>query len=273
MSEPLVDLDAYFERIGYDGAPRADLATLRALHELHPDAIPFEGLDVLTGRGVDLSPAAIDAKLITARRGGYCFEQNNLFRRVLTALGFEVEGLIARVVLMDAPGAPLGPRTHMALKVMVGGEPWFADVGFGTCTLTEPLRLVLEERQRTGHEDFRLHAVGRELQLEADMAGAWKPVYRASPDPAEQADYEAGNWWTSTHPTSLFRNNLLVTRATSEARYTLFNRRLTIRRPGAEAEQRELDAAGIARALAEVFQLPFEEAWRPICEKAALAET
>jgi N-hydroxyarylamine O-acetyltransferase len=271
MSERLVDLDAYFERIGYEGAPRADLATLRALHVLHPAAIPFEALDVLAGRGVDLSPAAIDAKLITARRGGYCFEQNNLFRRVLTTLGFEVEGLIARVIWMSPPDAPLGPRTHMALRVTIDGEPWLADVGFGTCTITEPLRIVLGERQRTGHEDFRLQAVGRELQLEVDIAGAWTPVYQANPDPAEQADYEAGNWWTSTHPTSLFRNHLVATKVTPQARYTLIDGRLTTRRPGEEPEHVALDVAAAEHALVDRFGLPFDAAWTPLIQRAVQA--
>jgi N-hydroxyarylamine O-acetyltransferase len=271
MSERPVDLGGYFERIGYDGAPRADLETLRALHVLHPAAIPFEALDVLAGRGVDLAPEAVDAKLIAARRGGYCFEQNNLFRRVLTALGFEVEGLIARVLWMSPPDAPLGARSHMALRVTVDGEPWLADVGVGTCTLTEPLRIVLDERQRTGHEDFRIRAIGRELQLEVDIAGAWTPVYRASPDPAEQSDYESGNWWTSTHPDSLFRNHLVVTRVAADARFTLIDGRLTIRRPGQDAEQRQLDAAGVELVLSDTFGLPFDEAWRPICRKAVEA--
>ena len=91
-----VDLDAYFERIGYGGPWEPTLAVLRELHALHPIAIPFEAIDVLTGDGIDLSPAAVDAKLIHAGRGGYCFEQNSLFGRALRTLGFEVEGLIAR---------------------------------------------------------------------------------------------------------------------------------------------------------------------------------
>jgi arylamine N-acetyltransferase len=101
----MTSLDAYFARIGYEGPRTSTLATLRALHELHPAAIPFEAIDVLLERGVDLSPEAVEAKLITARRGGYCFEQNGLFQRVLAALGFEVEPLIARAVWMAPPDA------------------------------------------------------------------------------------------------------------------------------------------------------------------------
>jgi N-hydroxyarylamine O-acetyltransferase len=265
----MVDLDAYFARIGYDGPREPTLDVLRRLHALHPAAIPFEAIDVLLGRGVDLSPAAVDAKLIAGRRGGYCFEQNGLFRRVLTALGFAVEGLIARVLWMRPADAPAPNLTHMALRVTLDGQVWLADVGFGGCVLTEPLRLVMDVTQATAHEPFRLRQVGRNILVEAELAGAWAPLYLAQPDPAEQADYETGNWWTSTHPSSLFRNQLLAAFTRPEARYTLMGSRLTVRPPEGAAVQRDLDAAGLEQALAETFGLPVEPAWRPLCERAA----
>jgi N-hydroxyarylamine O-acetyltransferase len=132
----MIDLDAYFDRIGYSGPREPTLEVLRALHRLHPAAIPFENIDVLLGHGIDISPAEVDAKLIGARRGGYCFEQNNLFERVLTALGFQVEGPLGRVVWMAPPAAPTPPRTHRALKIVLDGETWLADVGFGGAVLT-----------------------------------------------------------------------------------------------------------------------------------------
>ena len=271
MFDAPVDLDAYFARIGYDGPRTAELSTLQALHALHPAAIPFEAVDVLLGRGVDLAPAAVDAKLISARRGGYCFEHNSLFGRVLTTLGFEVEGRIARVVWMAPPEAPLTSRTHMALQVAVAGEPWWVDVGFGGCVLTQPLRLVFDEPQRTAHEPFRLRRVGRNIGLDVRLGEDWAPTYIADPDAAVWADYEAGNWWTSAHPTSLFRNNLLVALTTPEARYTLLNSRYTVRGVDGSVDQSELDADGIGRVLARTFGLPVQSDWRPILEKAAQA--
>ena len=68
---PPVDLGAYFDRIGYHGPAEPTLGVLRQLHELHPAGIPFEAIDVLLDRGVDISPAAVDAQLIERRRGGY----------------------------------------------------------------------------------------------------------------------------------------------------------------------------------------------------------
>jgi N-hydroxyarylamine O-acetyltransferase len=74
---PPIDLDAYCDRIGYRGPRTPTLETLRALQALHVAAIPFEAIDALLGRGVDISPAAVDAKLVGARRGGCCYEQTS----------------------------------------------------------------------------------------------------------------------------------------------------------------------------------------------------
>ena len=155
-ARPPVDLDAYCERIGYRGPRTPTLGTLRALQAAHVAAIPFEAVDVLLGRDVDISPAAVDAKLIGKRRGGYCYEQNGLFKRVLRAVGFRVEGLLARVRWQSPEDAPPTPRTHMALRVEADGAPWLADVGFGAAVPTAPLRMDTAEPQPTPQEPFRL---------------------------------------------------------------------------------------------------------------------
>jgi N-hydroxyarylamine O-acetyltransferase len=267
---PSVDLDAYRRRIGYAGPLAPTLETLRALQELHPAAIPFEALDVLTGRGVDISPQAVDAKLIAAGRGGYCYEQNGLFKRVLQAIGFEVEGLIARVNWNAPADAPLRPPSHMALRVTIDGAAWLADVGFGSCVPTAPLRLDTGEPQPTAHETFRLVPAGGEVQLEAEIAGRWAPVYRLLPSPMLDTDYELANWYTATHPESHFRHRLIVTRTTPDARHMLAGARLTVRSASGETERRFLDADEIEHELAARFLLPVEADWRPVLERAAL---
>lgn len=263
-----VDLEAYLARIGYDGPRAATLDTLTALQALHPAAITFEAIDVLLDRGVDLTPAAIDAKLIGAGRGGYCFEQNNLFRRALLALGFEVESLIARVLWMAGPDTPPRPRSHMALCVSIDGTSWLADVGFGSCVLTAPLLFDSAGPQVTTHDTFRLRSVERELRLELRLGDAWQAVYQLSREPQAMIDYEPANWFTSTHPTSYFRRDLVVARTTPQARYTLANNRLSVRRPDGSTERRSLTADELERVLADVFALPVEAAWRPVLERA-----
>ncbi|STM58270.1 Putative N-hydroxyarylamine O-acetyltransferase [Escherichia coli] len=89
-----------------------------------------------------------------ARRGGYCFEQNGVFERVLRELGFNVRSLLGRVVLSNPPALP--PRTHRLLLVELEEEKWIADVGFGGQTLTAPIRLVPDLVQTTPHGEYRL---------------------------------------------------------------------------------------------------------------------
>jgi len=134
-----VDIDAYFERVGFAAAASRDLATLEALHRLHPMAIPFENLSTLLREPIPLDTPALLAKLVARRRGGYCFEHNQLFADVLRTLGFEVTTLAARVV-WGRIGQSLGPRTHMVLRVRVGADDYLSDVGFGGLTLTGPLQ-------------------------------------------------------------------------------------------------------------------------------------
>ena len=251
-----IDLDRYLARIGYAGKPRADLDTLRALTELHPATIPFEAVEVLLGRPVDLSPGAIQAKLIDGGRGGYCFEQNGLLKRVLEAVGFTVEGLIARVLWMLPPDSPLMPLTHMALRVTIDGERWLADVGFGACVAGAPLRWdAIGMEQPTRHETFRLTGRASWTLLEARLPDGWHPLYMLSPELAVESDYVAANWYTSTHPMSGFRRELRVACTAPDRRTTLMNNRLTIRHAAGGMDRRFLDEHEIADALVRTFGL------------------
>lgn len=266
---PAVDLDAYFARIGYSGNATPTLDTLRALHALHPAAIVFEALDVQLGRGVDLTPAAVDAKLLGGGRGGYCFEQNGLLKRVLTALGFEVESLMARILWMVPPDAPPPPRAHLALRVTIDGEPWLADVGFGGCVPTAPLLLSSIEPQTTAHESFRFVPTADGALLQAQRHDVWLPLYEVVSAPQVDSEFEMMNWYTATHAASPFKRFQMAARATPQARYALRDNRLTVRTPDGKTEQRILNADEIEQAMREVFGLDVQPDWRAVIERAA----
>src|SRR6185369_8535357 len=91
----VMNLDAYFARIGYTGPREPTLAVLDDIVARHTCTIPFENLDVLLGRGISLADDAVERKLVSDVRGGYCFEQNSLLQRALMALGFVVKPLSA----------------------------------------------------------------------------------------------------------------------------------------------------------------------------------
>lgn len=266
-------LDAYCARIGYAGPRTPTLDTLRALQQLHPAAIPFEALDVLTGQGISLDPRDIDNKLIERRRGGYCFEQNQLLQRVLQTMGFVVEPLIAQVRWQAGLAAESRPRSHMVLRVTLDGVRWLCDVGFGSCVPTAPILFDSAKAQPTPHERLRLTPVGNEHLLEAELEAngetAWHSVYLVSPAPCRDGDYAMANFYTAHFPQSHFRHDLIVARTTPEARYGLLRNRLTVRRPDGSGERRYLTADDLERALREVFLLQVEAAWRPVLEAAA----
>ncbi len=233
------DLDAYCERIGYSGPRQPDLATLRALHLHHVAAVPFENLDVLLGRRISLDPAVIADKIILRRRGGYCFEQNTLFREILTALGFRVTPLLARV-RWQVPAETATPLTHTILRVEAEGRPWLVDVGFGAVGTTGPLALDSTEPQATPHELRRLIPDGDSLVHQVRHGDAWGDVYRFSLTPPPAVDFEVGNWFSCTHPRAHFTNNLVVTRVRDAERLVVFNHEFTVRDADGTAARQDI---------------------------------
>ncbi|TPI13744.1 arylamine N-acetyltransferase [Mesorhizobium sp. B4-1-3] len=241
------DLDGYFARIGYGGPAEASLATLQALHAVHPRAIPFENIDALMGVSVGLDVASLQDKIFRQGRGGYCFEHNLIFMHALAALGFTVSGLAARV-LWGQPEDAITARSHMLLRIELGGRAYIADVGFGGLTLTAPLLLQAGLEQRTPHETFRLVETGGQFRLQADIGGAtsagkWRTLYRFDMSQAYEADYRVASHFLSTHPSSHFLSTLVAALALPDRRYALRNNRLSTHHAGGRGEQREIATA------------------------------
>jgi N-hydroxyarylamine O-acetyltransferase len=250
-----IDLDAYFQRIGYAGVRTPTLETLRELHLLHAQTIPFENLTPLLKQPVNLDAESLERKLVHERRGGYCYELNGLFALALDALGFRVTRLGARVVYQgDVNSFP--PRTHMLLRVDVSDESWIADVGFGGMVLTAPLRLAVDVVQETPHEPFRIVRWRDEYLMEGLVREAWVPLYRFTLQEQAASDYELGNWYVSTHPSSLFVNFLVASRPAPGVRYALRNNELAIHRLNGGTERRTLATADELRsALVDMMKI------------------
>src|SRR5208282_6236548 len=107
--------------------------------------------------------------------------------------------------------------------------PYIADVGLGNLTPTSPLALRPQQEQATRHETFRMLSHGSEIILEVKLGDAWESLVRFSLEPATTLDFEVINWFTSTLPSGLFLNHLIVARPIPEGRITVYNRRFTIR--------------------------------------------
>ncbi|HCU0293257.1 TPA: N-hydroxyarylamine O-acetyltransferase [Citrobacter sedlakii] len=259
-------LNAYFARLNWSGPTDVTLETLRALHLQHNCTIPFENLDVLLPREMQLDEQSLAEKLIGARRGGYCFEQNGVFERVLRELGFTVRSLLGRVVLSNPPSLP--PRTHRLLLVEVDGEVWIADVGFGGQTLTAPIRLLADIPQQTPHGEYRLLQEGEDWILQFRHHTHWQSMYRFDLVPQHQSDYVMGNFWSAHWPQSHFRHHLLMCRHLPDGgKLTLTNFHFTHYEHGHAVEQIHCpDVASLYDLLQDRFGLGVDDAKHGISE-------
>jgi N-hydroxyarylamine O-acetyltransferase len=256
-----LDLDAYLGRTGYTGPAEPSEATLAALHRAHLAAIPFENLDIMLGRPVRVDLESIQAKLVHAGRGGYCYEHGQLFGAALERLGFSVERLLARV---GPDGEPMRPRTHLTLRVRAGSGAWLADVGFGS---SPPGPLSLRELRSTGpqeldgwvYEIVHDEADGT-VKLRELQAGEWVTLYRAEDQRVYPPDVVMSNHFTSTYPESWFTWQPIVVRREPGAIRSLLGRVYTVTRPGHIKERRTLTDAEFASALGDLFGLSFTAA-------------
>lgn len=220
--KPKYDIQGYFSKIGYEGNTEPTIETLKAIHKLHAQGIPFENLNPFLRIPVVLDIDSLYQKLVLSRRGGYCFEHNLLLMETLKILGYDVKGLAARV-LWNTPEGTLNARGHMLLLVAIGQSHFVADVGFGGLTLTAPLLLKSDIEQPTPHEDFKLTQSGEEYVLHAKVQGLWKRMYSFGLQQTFLPDYEVTSWYLSNHPTSHFVTGLIAAMPFDKGRHTLRN--------------------------------------------------
>lgn len=205
-----IDVAGYLARIGADaGTPLADLQRAHLL------AVPFENLSVHLDQPYSLAPADLYDKIVTRRRGGFCYELNGLFALLLTELGHDVELRSARVARDEGWGPPLD---HLALVV---GD-LLVDVGFGAHS-TYPLRLDTTKDQNDPGGVFR---VVPRAHGEFEVTHDGERAYLIETRPYELPDFTAMCWWQSHAPTTPFTTSLVCSRLTDSGRVTLSGRRL-----------------------------------------------
>jgi N-hydroxyarylamine O-acetyltransferase len=175
MTAASFDQQAWLDRIGYNGSREPTLCTLHQLIFAHSHAIAYESLDIMLGRTPRLDLASLQRKMIFGGRGGYCLEQNMLFREGLRSLGYKITSLQGRVVRGMAIDAPR-PAIHMLLQVDLPDGPYLADVGFGNLAPTSALLLREGIEQATPHEPMRFINVVGELTLQAGLRDRYVPT-------------------------------------------------------------------------------------------------
>jgi N-hydroxyarylamine O-acetyltransferase len=250
-----MNVDSYLRRIEYDGPRDPSAATLRGLHRRHLFTVPFENLDIHLGVPIVLEMDHLFDKIVTRKRGGFCYELNGLFCELLRTLGFRVEMLSGRVRHEHGGFSP--EFDHMLLKVELD-EPWLVDVGFGD-SFVDPI--VFHEGgadQVNGHRYVVRPNSGDWYLMREDSSGQ-VPLYAFRDVPHSLCEYDPMCTYHQTSPESHFTKNWICSRATPDGRVTLTNMRLIVTQ-GAHREERQLGSeAELRRCLDELLGVRLDE--------------
>ena len=246
-----LDLDRYFERIGWGGDTRPTLDTLMGLLKAHMLSIPFENLDVLLRRPVRLDLDAIQAKLVVARRGGYCFEHTTLFAAVASRLGFDNTLHSARVVLFTP--RTQSERAHMFLTAKLAEGTFVVDPGFGGPAALFPMPLPESGTRPSEDETHWMVRDGDRWVLRARADDGAADAWVSTLEEDYPVDFEMANHFTSSHPASPFISSLMMGLFTQDGRVTLMNRSFTIRKNGVTASGLLPDRTALRAFVSEHF--------------------
>lgn len=250
MDRTTINAAAYLDRIGYHGPLRPTAETLRNLQVAHLLTVPFENLSIHAGEPIVLDDTALFEKIVTRRRGGFCYELNGLFAALLRALGFDASMLSAGAIGADGDYGP--PFDHMALLVTLE-ERWLVDVGFGD-SFREPLRLDSRDVQDQGERAYRIAEGGDRLTVsQRGSTGEWRGQYRFTLERHAYPDYAGMCRYHQTSPQSHFTRQRVCSRAIPEGRITISGMQLIITVEGQRHERVLRGDDEYAAALREHF--------------------
>ncbi|NXS36512.1 ARYL protein, partial [Pomatostomus ruficeps] len=138
-----MNIQEYFRRISYNKPHKdADLPTLTAVFQHHIQSIPFENLSMHCGEPIALDLQSAYNKIVRKKRGGWCLEINHLLFWALQELGYDV-CILGAHSYEPAEGGYTAEINHILLKVVIQGDPYIVDAGFGGAyQMWQPLMLI-----------------------------------------------------------------------------------------------------------------------------------
>lgn len=251
-----MNVSEYLNRLNYSKPVRADVETVRGLQLAHLQNIPFENLDIGLGRKILLNESALWDKLITRKRGGFCYELNGMFAWLLKQIGFAVTYLNARDYHeeQDTFGIDFD---HLTLMVTIPNQTtrWLADVGWGD-TFTQPLNIDDPNEQVQGLHGYRVEAFRDGYQIwQRNYDGSRERQYFFDLTPHRFPDaYVETCLYHQTSPKSIFTRNRIVSRLTEDGRVSLDNDKLIITSNG-KRSTREIEESERTSLLKKHFDV------------------
>lgn len=227
----------YLKRINHVGEFKPSLNTLRALQEAHLLSVPFENLDIHNRKRIVLEIPRLYQKIVTMKRGGFCYELNGLFHWLLQEVGFNVKLLMGRVY--DSNRDSYGPEfDHMLILADVDSKQWLADVGFGDFSM-HPLPFALNQPLNDTNGTFIIEQhddVYYKVSRFYEKESRYLPEYIFSLKERQLKDFETTCLYHQTSPDSHFTQKKVCSIATLNGRITLTDDKLIITNNGTREE-------------------------------------
>lgn len=259
---PLPSKNAYLERLGVTGALTPDLETLNRLILGHLRQVPFENLDVFdAGAEIRLDIPSLFDKIVTRRRGGYCFELNGLFYALLREIGYNVYPIAVRVVWMSEDRTDRRAMlSHRAAVVTLGSDRYFCDVGFGGPAPHSALRLDDPSAQASvgsvfDKQTFVFDKSGGDTVLCRLTPSGRERLLQFSEVPFDPVDFLAMSEYQSQNKNSGFKKVRMVNLATETGSVSLTGSALTVRENGVAEETALRTEEELRSALKHYFGL------------------
>lgn len=246
-----MDIQVYFDRIGYTGSRDLTADNLTLLIRQHLETVPFENLDCYpNGQPLTNAPDRLFEKIVLNRRGGICFELNGLLFQLLTALGYNCHSVAVRIPRPDG----IAPISHQGVVVTLDGKQYYCDVGFGGPGPKGALPLDADPVQTVDGEPFRIIREGIYVTIQRYHQDAWSDILRYADVPCLPEDFSGLLYCFSTAPDSYFvvqrLANLCVKGGGSLA---LTGDRFTARRNGTVVQRVLQDEEEIRKVLEKEF--------------------
>ncbi len=248
-----MDQTVYLNRIKYQGTIEANYDCLCNLHRSHVMNIPFEDLDIHFGKKIVLEVDSLFNKIVINKRGGFCYELNYLFYKLLTNIGFDCCMVSSRIKDDEGYGPPFD---HMSIIVKLD-DIWLVDVGYGDLFI-EPIKISTNSIQKDDFKDYKIEKLNdNEFVLLESHKGVHNFIERYIFDctPRSIEDFFAQCECKQSSADSYFVQNTICTIPTQTGRKTIFNNVYKTKSLSTTTEEIILSNDDLKKILDEVFNI------------------
>ena len=225
----------YLERINYVGLLNPTFEVLSKLQLTHLMNVPFENLDIHNKTKIDLKN--LFDKIVTRKRGGFCYELNGLFYELLKEIGFTVKLISARVYDKKKEYSP--EFDHMAIVASIKNNNYLVDVGFGEFAFSS-IKIEFNKDTIDPRGIFRIEVFDENYKtvLKKNAEGKFIPEYIFSEKERQLEEFYPRCYYHQASSESHFTQNRICSLPTKDGRITLTGNTLKITENGSVKERR-----------------------------------